>query len=124
MGEHGDGQKLSPKTIFSQVLDPPANRQEAEKFSGRPGDKAVKYALPTLRLGQEDHFMLVVTSSMRQLTIGPGGNNARRGRTLLRGHRRVAILPPCSSVLPIEVGTTSLNPNAPGPTIEDIMDRE
>ena len=68
--------------------------------------------------------MLVITSSMRQLTIGPGGDNARRGRTLLRGHGRVAIFLPHSPVLPINRGTISLDPNASGPTIEDITDRE
>ena len=50
MEEHGGGQQLSPKTIFSQVLGPPANRQKVEEFSSRPGNKAVECAPPTLRL--------------------------------------------------------------------------
>ena len=78
-----DGHRPSPTTIFSQVLDPPANRQEAERSSAWPRDRAIECTPPTLRWEQEDRFMLVITSSMNQLTIGPDGNNVRRGGNLL-----------------------------------------
>ena len=81
--EPEDGHWPSLMTIFSQVLGPPANRQEAEESSTQPRDRAIKCAPPTLRLEWEDHYMLVVTLSMRRLTIGPGGNNIRRGGNLL-----------------------------------------
>ena len=83
MEEPEGGHGPSPTTIFSQVLGPPANRQEAEESSTQLRDRAIKCAPPPLRLEWEDHYMLVVASSMRQLTIGPGGNNIRRGRSLL-----------------------------------------
>ena len=70
--------------------------------------------------------MLVITSSVGQLTIGPGGNNIRRGRNLLQSCRRVAIFLPLCLALPIEGGATPMNPNASstGPIIEDITDKE
>ena len=40
----------SPTTIFSCVLDPPANRQEAEESSARTRNRAIECAPPTLRL--------------------------------------------------------------------------
>ena len=123
--EPEDGHWPSLTTIFSQVLDPPADRQEAKESSAQPRDRVVKCAPPILRLEWEDHCMLVVISSMRQLTIGPGSNNVRRGRNLLRSHRMVAIFPPCCPALPIERGTTSMDLDAStGPTIEDITSQE
>ena len=80
------GHQPCPLTIFSQVLGPLADRQEAEESSTRPRDRAIKCAPPTLRLEQEDRFVLVTASSMSQLTIGPGGDNVRRGRNLLQSH--------------------------------------
>ena len=50
MEEPEGGHQLSPTTIFSQVLGPPADRQEAEESSAKPSDRAVKCAPPTLRL--------------------------------------------------------------------------
>ena len=73
-----DGHQPSPMTIFSQVLDPLANRQEAEESSAWPRDRAVECTPPTLRLEQEDRYVLVVTSSMKQLTTGPDGNNTHQ----------------------------------------------
>ena len=126
MEEPEGGCQPSPTTIFSQVLGPPANRQEAEESSARPRDRAIECAPPTLRLEQEDNFMLVVTSSMSRLTMGPGSNNVRRGRNLLQSCQRVAIFLPHCPALPIERGTTSmdLNASSTGPTIEDITDQE
>ena len=50
MEEPEGGHQLSPTTIFSQVLGPPANRQKAEESSARPRDRAIQCAPPTLRL--------------------------------------------------------------------------
>ena len=65
MEEPEDGHPPSLMTIFSHVLDPPANRQEVEESSAQPRDRAIECTPPTLRLEQEDHCMLVVTSSMK-----------------------------------------------------------
>ena len=78
-----DSHQPSPTTIFSQVLGPLADRQEVEESSTRSRDRAVECTPPTLRWEQEDHFMLVVTSSMNQLTIVPDGNKVRRGGNFL-----------------------------------------
>ena len=59
----GDHQP-SPTTIFSCVLDLPADRQEAEESSARTRNRAIECAPPTLRLEQEDCFVLVMTSLM------------------------------------------------------------
>ena len=80
-----DGNQPSPTTIFSRVLGPPANRQEAEEPSTWPRDRADKCTPPTPRWEQEDRFMLVITSSMNRLTIGPDSDNVRRGGNLLQG---------------------------------------
>ena len=126
MEEPEGGHWPSPTTIFSQVLGPPADRQEAEESSTWPRDRAIECAPPPLRLEWEDCYMLVIASSMRQLTTGPGSDNVRRGRNLLQSHQRVAIFLPCHPALPIERGTTStdLNASSTGPTIEDITSQE
>ena len=64
MEEPEGGHQPSPTTIFSHVLDPPADRQEAEESSARTRNRAIECAPPTLRLEREDRFVLVVTSSM------------------------------------------------------------
>ena len=56
------GHQLPPMTIFSCVLNPPANRQEVEESSTK--NRAIECAPPTLRLEQDDQFVLVITSSM------------------------------------------------------------
>ena len=50
MEEPEGGHQPSPATIFSCVLDPPADRQEAEESSARTRNRAVECAPPTLRL--------------------------------------------------------------------------
>ena len=59
------GHRPSPTTIFSQVLGPLADRQEAEDSSAWPRDSAIECAPPPLRLEWEDCYMLVITSLMR-----------------------------------------------------------
>ena len=126
MEEPEGGHHPSPTTIFSCVLDPLANRQEAEESSTRTRNRAIKCAPPTLRLEQNDQFVLVVASSMSQLTIEPSNRNIERGRNLLRNHRMVAIFPACHAILLTEEGTTSacLNIFSLGPVIEVITDQE
>ena len=91
MEEPEGGHQLSPTTIFSQVLSPPANRQKSAESSTWPKDRAIQCTPPPLRLEWEDHYVLVIASSMRQLTIGPGSNNVRRGGNFFQSCRRVAI---------------------------------
>ena len=86
MEEPKGGHQLSPTTIFSHMLDPPADRQEVEESSARTRNRAIECASLTLRLEQEDCFVLVITSSMSQLTIGPGDKNVERDRNLLQNH--------------------------------------
>ena len=80
------GHQPSPTTIFSHVLNPTADRQEAEESSARTRNRAIECAPPTLRLEQENCFVLVITSLMSQLTIGPGDENIERGGNLLQNH--------------------------------------
>ena len=70
--------------------------------------------------------MLVITSLMNQLTIGPGDENVERGRNLLRSCGMVAVFLPHHPALSIEEGATSTSPNifSTGPVIEDITDWE
>ena len=82
MEEPEGGHWTPPMTIFSYVLNPPANRQEAEESSTR--NRAVECAPPTLRLERDDQFVLVITSMMSQLAIEPGNRNAERSRNLFR----------------------------------------
>ena len=49
-----DGHWPSPTTIFSQVLGPPTNRQEAEESSAWPRDRAIECIPPTLRWEWEE----------------------------------------------------------------------
>ena len=86
MEEPKGGHQPSPTTIFSQVLGPLADRQEAEESSAWPRDRVIECAPPSLMSEWKDSYMLVITSSMSQLTIGPGSNNIRRGRNLLQSH--------------------------------------
>ena len=126
MEEPEGGHWPSPMTIFSWVLGPLANRQEAEESSARPRDRAIECTPPTLRLEQEDQFVLVIASLMSWLTIGPGSDNVRRGRNLLWSHRRPAIFLPCHPAPLIGRGAASTDPNATttGPIIEDITGQE
>ena len=78
------GYQQSLMTIFRQVLGPPADRQEAEKPSHCPEDRVVGCAPPSLGVGWNDNYMLVITSLMSRLTIGPGGDNVGRGENMLR----------------------------------------
>ena len=50
MEEPESGHQPSPTTIFSHVLDPLADRQEAEEPSARTRNRAIECAPPTLRL--------------------------------------------------------------------------
>ena len=126
MEEPEGGHQLSPTTIFIHVLDPPANRQEAEESSTRTRNRAIKCASPTLRLEQDNQFVLVITSLMSRLTIEPSNRNVKRGRNLLRNHQMVAIFLACCTILLTKECATSSCPNIfpLGPVIVDITDQE
>ena len=61
MEEPEGGHQPSLTTIFSQVLDPPANRQEAEESSAWPRDRAIECAPPTLRPRGRSHQLSQIT---------------------------------------------------------------
>ena len=63
MKEPEGGHQPPPTTIFSHVLKPPANRQEVEESSARTKSRAIECAPPTLRLEQDNRFVLVIASS-------------------------------------------------------------
>ena len=120
------GHQPSPTTIFSHVLDPLADRQEAEESSARTRNRAIECAPPTLRLEWDDRFVLVITSSMSRLTIEPSSGNIERGRNLLRNCQMAAIFLAHYTILLTEEGGTSAcwNIFSLGPVIEDITDQE
>ena len=64
MEEPEGGHQSPPMTIFSCVLNPPANRQEAEESSTRTRNRAIECAPPTLRLEEDNQFVLVMASLM------------------------------------------------------------
>ena len=120
------GHQPSPTTIFSHVLDPLANRQEVEESSARTRNRAVECAPPTLRLEQDDQFVLVIASSMSQLTIGPNNGNVNRSRNFSGNHQMAAVFPAHCAILSTKEGATSACPDifSMGPVIEDVTHRE
>ena len=126
MEEPEGGHQPSPTTIFSCVLDPLADRQEAEESSTRTRNRAIECAPPTLRLEQDNRFVLVITSLMSRLTIEPSNGNIEMGRNLLRNHQMADIFLACHAILPAEEAATLACPNifSSGPVIEDITDQE
>ena len=75
---------LQPKmTIFSWVLATPVDEQKAIEAPPHPvsplaEDEVIWCTSPPLEIEQSDRYMLVVTSLVDQLNLGPGGDNARR----------------------------------------------
>ena len=73
-----------PKTtIFSQVLAPPADEQRAVEgppcpVSPQAEDEVILCTSQPPEIEQSNRYMLVVTSSVGRLNLGPGGDNARR----------------------------------------------
>ena len=70
-------------TIFSWVLATPADKQKTVETPSHPvsplaEDEAMWCTSPPPDMEQTNRYMLVVTSSVGQLNLGPGGNNARR----------------------------------------------
>ena len=53
--------------------------------------------LPTLEIEWSDRYMLVVTSMVDQLNLGPGDDNARRspsGENVFQDPQMLAVFPP------------------------------
>ena len=73
-----------PKTtIFSLVLATPVDKQKTVETPSHPvsplaEDEAMWCTSPPPEIEQSNRYTLVVTSSVGQLNLGPGGDNARR----------------------------------------------
>ena len=80
-------------TIFSWVLDSPADKQVAVKTSPHSEGGAGCCAPPSPEGEWKDSYMLVIISSVSQLTLGPGGNNLGRGRNVFGNPQMVAVFP-------------------------------
>ena len=73
------------KTIFSWVLAPPADEQRAVEgppcpVSPQTEDEVIWCTSPPPEIERSNRYMLVVTSSVGQLNLGPGGDNAQRSQ--------------------------------------------
>ena len=70
-------------TIFSQVLATPVDEQKTVETASHPvsplaEDEAIWCTSPLPEIESSNRYVLVVTSSVGQLNLGPGGDNARR----------------------------------------------
>ena len=69
-------------TIFSWVLATPVDEQKAIDSPPHPAsplaeDEAIWCTSPPLGIEQSERYMLVITSSVDRMNLGPGGDNAR-----------------------------------------------
>ena len=94
-------------TIFSRVLATPVDKQKAVETPPHPvsplaEDEAIWCTSPPPEIEQSDRYMLVVTSSVGQLNLRPGGDNARRspgGENVFRNPKMLALFPPPCGVI-------------------------
>ena len=97
----------SKMTIFSWVLSTPVDEQEtaeAPSHSIPPLLRKRSYGAPphSPEVEQSDRYMLVVTSLVGQLNLGPDGNNARGSPgsgNVLRNPQMLAVFPPPCRVI-------------------------
>ena len=94
-------------TIFSWVLAPPSDKQRAVEgppcpISPQAEDEVIWCTSPPPEIKWSDRYMLVVTSLVGQLNLGPGGDNARRSH----GGENVFLNPGMSTVFPPPHGVT------------------
>ena len=92
----------SGTTIFCWVLSTPVNGQETVEAPSHPISPLLRRRviwctslLPEVE--QSDRYMLVVTSSVDQLSLGPDGINARAppgGRNVFQNLQMSAVFPP------------------------------
>ena len=64
-------------TIFSRVLSTLVTEAPPHPVSPLSGDEAIWCTSPPSGLEQSERYMLVVTSLVNQLDLGPGGNSVR-----------------------------------------------
>ena len=89
-------------TIFSRVLSTPVGEPKVMEAPPLPvsfpsGDEAIWCTSPPLGLGQSNRYLLVVTSLVNQLGMGPSGNNIKEsqsGRNTLQNPWMVAVFSP------------------------------
>ena len=73
-------------TIFSRVLSTPVGEPKVMEAPPHPvsspsGDEAIWCTSPPPGLEQSDRYLLVITSSVKQLDLGLGGNNVRESQS-------------------------------------------
>ena len=91
-----------PKTtIFNWVLATPVDEQKAigapHPVSPLAEDEAIWCTSSPPEIKQSNRYMLVITSLVDQLNIGPGGDNARRypsGENVFQNPQMLAVFPP------------------------------
>ena len=89
-------------TIFSRVLatlvdEPKLMEDPPHLVSPPPEDEAIWCTSPPPWLEQSNRYLLVVTSSVNWLDLGPGGNNVREsqsGRNIFQNPQMLAVFPP------------------------------
>ena len=86
-------------TIFSSVLSTLV--EEPEVMETPPEDEALWYTSPPLGLEMNDRYLLVITSSVNQLELGPSGDNVRE----FQSNRNVFWNPPMLAVFPPQGAT-------------------
>ena len=103
----GTSHRQSKMTIFSWVLATPVNEQEtietpSHSTSPLAEDEVMWCTSPSLEVEQSDRYMLVVTSSVGQLNLGPDGDNARgtpgSGNVFQNPQMSAVFLPPCGAI--------------------------
>ena len=94
-------------TIFSQVLSMPVNEQDTAEdpscsISPLAEEEVIWCTSPLPEVEQSNRYMLVVTSSVGQLNLGPDGNNARgspcSGNVFQNLQMLAVFPPPCGAI--------------------------
>ena len=93
--------------IFNWVLATLVDKQKAVGTSPHPvsplaEDEAIWCIFPPPEIKQSNRYMLVVTSSVGRLNLGPDGDNARRspsGENVFQNPHMSAVFPPPCGVI-------------------------
>ena len=89
-------------TIFSRVLstlvdEPKVMEAPPHPVSPPSGDEAIWCTSPPPGHEKSDRYLLVITSSVNQLDLGPSGDNVREsqiGRNIFQNPQMLAVFPP------------------------------
>ena len=101
--EKPEASHLQPgATIFSRVLSTPGMEAPPHSVSPPSGDKAIWCTSPPSGLEQSERYLLVVTSSVNQLDLGPGGDSVRESQS----GRNVSWNPQMADAIPPPGGFT------------------